>query len=80
MLSCRSILYVAFATLASACGGSAYHQGQASGELATRLFFTNESLDQAAIYVARTGLRPMRIGTVMPGQPVAPCRAFVEQV
>jgi hypothetical protein len=36
--------------------------------MATRLYFTNESLDQAAVYAAQPGSRPIRIGTVMAGQ------------
>ena len=52
--------------LAAACGG--YHTGEAGGNLApARLFFTNESLDEAAVY-AVSGTQQIRIGTVMGGR------------
>jgi hypothetical protein len=63
---CR-LLCATLVALSSACGAP-YYQGQASGQLATRLYFTNESLDQAAIYAGQPGLRPIRIGTVMAGR------------
>jgi hypothetical protein len=63
----RRVLCATLVALLSACGAP-YYQGQASGELAARLYFTNESLDQAAIYAGQPGLRPIRIGTVMPGR------------
>jgi hypothetical protein len=63
---CR-LLCATLVALSSACAAP-YHQGEASGALATRLYFTNESLDQAAIYAGQPGLRPIRIGTVMAGR------------
>ena len=51
--------------VAAGCGG--YHTGEAGGDLApARLFFTNESLDEAAVY-AVSGSQQIRIGTVMGG-------------
>jgi len=49
--------------LATACGGFR-NGGEAGGDLAAVLYFTNESLDQATVY-AVTGTQQVRIGTVM---------------
>src|SRR6478672_4426347 len=67
MLKFRGVqLASLIAAFTLACGP--YHQGQAGGELATRLYFTNESLDQAAVYATSGGGSPIRIGTVMAGR------------
>jgi hypothetical protein len=52
-------------TLASAACGSL---GRGSGQPATTLIFSNESLDQAAVYVVAPGAEFRRIGTVIPGR------------
>lgn len=52
--------------VAMACGP--YHQGAAGGDVAaSRVYFTNESIDQAAVY-AIAGSQQIRIGTVMSGR------------
>src|SRR6185503_11896262 len=53
--------------LAGACGPY-HHTGQAAGDLAAVLYFTNESLDQAAVYAVGQGSQQIRIGTVMAGR------------
>jgi hypothetical protein len=54
--------------LGLAVGCSRYHAGEANGDLApARLFFTNESLDEATVY-ALSGGQQIRIGTVMGGR------------
>lgn len=53
-------------SLATACGP--YRQWQSGGDVdAAHLYFTNESIDQAAVY-AIAGGQDIRIGTVMPGR------------
>lgn len=66
-LRARLLLPIAALSLATACG--AYHQGEAGGDVGTtaRLYFTNESIDQAAVY-AIAGGQDVRIGTVMSGR------------
>jgi hypothetical protein len=49
-------------------GCARYQTGEANGDLApARLFFTNESLDEATVY-ALSGGQQIRIGTVMGGR------------
>jgi hypothetical protein len=48
-------------------GCGRFHSGEADGDLAARVFFTNESLDEAAVY-AVSGTQQVRIGTVMGGR------------
>lgn len=66
-LRARLLLPLAAAfSLATACGP--YRQKEAGGDVgAARLFFTNESIDQAAVY-AIAGGQDVRIGTVMAGR------------
>ena len=47
------------------CGG--FRGGEAAGDLAARLYFSNESLDETAVY-AISGVQQIRIGTVMAGR------------
>jgi hypothetical protein len=51
--------------LSIGCGG--FRSGEAGGDLAARIYFTNESLDEAAVY-AVSGSQQVRIGTVMAGR------------
>ena len=60
--ACRLGL-VALALAGSACASG----GHGSGLPAATIVFTNESLDQAAVYVIAAGAEFRRIGTVIPG-------------
>jgi len=42
--------------------------GRGSGQPSSAIIFTNESLDQAAVYVVAPGVEFRRIGTVIPGR------------
>ena len=53
------------ATLASTACGSA---GRGSGQPPAVVIFSNESLDQAAVYVVAPGSEFRKIGTVIPGR------------
>lgn len=48
-------------------GCGRFRSGEAAGDVAARLYFANESLDEAAVY-AISGSQQIRIGTVMAGR------------
>ena len=54
----------AVVALGAACGP--FNKG--SGAPATTILFTNESIDQATVYVVAPGVEFRRIGTVIPGR------------
>ena len=54
---------VALALVGAACASG----GHASGQRAATLIFTNESLDQAAVYIIAPGAEFRRIGPSSPG-------------
>jgi hypothetical protein len=60
--ACRLGL-VALALVGTACASG----GHGSPQRAATLVFTNESLDQAAVYIIAPGAEFRRIGTVIPG-------------
>ena len=59
----RRLGAVALALAGTACASG----GRRSGPAPATLVFTNESLDQAAVYVIAPGADFRRIGTVIPG-------------
>src|SRR5215218_11145188 len=60
----RRLGFVALTLVGTACASG----GRGSGQPAATLVFSNESLDQAAVYVIAPGADFRRIGTVMPGR------------
>ena len=60
----RRLGLVALMLASAACGSL----GRGSGQPPARLIFTNESLDQASVYVIASGVEFRRIGTVIPGR------------
>jgi len=52
----------------SLVGAACSTVGRGSGQPASAIIFTNESLDQAAVYVVAPGVEFRRIGTVIPGR------------
>jgi len=57
-------LLMLVATAAGACGGVR----RGAGAPPAVIYFTNESLEQATVYVVAPGLEFRRIGTVFPGR------------
>jgi hypothetical protein len=60
----RGAISLALLLTAAACGS--FRRG--SGQSSSAIIFSNESLDQAAVYVVSPGVEFRRIGTVIPGR------------
>jgi len=60
----RRLGLVAATLVGTACASG----GRGSGQPAATLVFSNESIDQAAVYVVAPGAEFRRIGTVIPGR------------
>ena len=69
ILNTRLRLVTVAIGLGLSVGCGRLHRGDAGGDLAAlaRLYFTNESLDEAALY-AVSGSQQVRLGTVMAGR------------
>jgi hypothetical protein len=65
----RLVALASLLALPAACGPFRRGEtGEAAGQLAARIYFNNESLDQAAVYAVGPGSDQVRIGTVMAGR------------
>ena len=62
--SLRRLTPVALALVAAACGPAR----RGSGEPPAAIIFSNESLDQATVYIVVPGMDFRRLGTVIPGR------------
>ena len=60
----RPLTLAVVACIAAACAST----GRGPVEPPARIVFTNESLDQATVYVVAPGVEFRRIGTVIPGR------------